>query len=77
MQMEPVVRPLFTVAQIEDKIVVSAEISECDLYDKPCFFKGAGRLRFLKNPAVGSWGRGAEKNRVDKIRQDLYIDIYT
>lgn len=45
LQMEPVVRPLFTVAQIEDKFVVSAEISECDIHDKPCFYKGAGRLR--------------------------------
>ena len=44
-QLEPVVRPLFTVAQIAGKLVVSAEISECDIYDKPCFYKGAGRLR--------------------------------
>lgn len=45
LQMEPVVRPLFTVAVIEGRSVVSAEISECDIYDKPCFYKGAGRLR--------------------------------
>lgn len=45
LQMEPVIRPLFTVAQIKDKLVVSAEISECDIYEKPCFYKGAGRLR--------------------------------
>ena len=45
MQMEPIVRPLFTIAQAADKLVVSAEISECDIYDKPCFYKGAGRLR--------------------------------
>lgn len=45
LQMEPILRPLFTVVQIEGKIVVSAEISECDIYDKPCFYKGAGRLR--------------------------------
>jgi ATP-dependent DNA helicase RecG len=45
LQMEPVVRPLFTVAQVGDKLVVSAEISECDIYDKPCFYRGAGRLR--------------------------------
>lgn len=45
LQMEPVVRPLFTVAQMEDKLVVSAEISELDIYEKPCFYKGAGRLR--------------------------------
>ncbi|MBN4050963.1 MAG: AAA family ATPase [Alkaliphilus sp.] len=45
LQMQPVVRPLFTVARIKDKLVVSAEIYECDIYDKPCFYKGAGRLR--------------------------------
>lgn len=45
LQMEPIVRPLFTVAQIADKVVVSAEIFECSINDKPCFYKGAGRLR--------------------------------
>nr|WP_312579819.1 ATP-binding protein [Sedimentibacter sp.] len=45
LQMAPVVKPLFTVAQIEGKLVVSAEISELDIYDKPCFYRGAGRLR--------------------------------
>lgn len=45
LQMEPVVRPVFTVARLSEHIIVSAEISECDIYDKPCFYKGAGRLR--------------------------------
>lgn len=45
LQMEPVVRPLLTVANKEGKLIVSAEISEVDIYDKPCFYKGAGRLR--------------------------------
>ena len=45
LQMEPVVRPVFTIAEIDGKTVVSAEISECDLFDKPCFYKGAGRIR--------------------------------
>lgn len=45
LQMDPVVRPLLTVAQVGNKLVVSAEISECDIYDKPCFYKGSGRLR--------------------------------
>ena len=45
LQMEPVVRPLFTVVRINELLVVSAEISECDMYVKPCFYKGAGRLR--------------------------------
>lgn len=45
LQMEPVVRPLFTVAKVAEKVVICAEISECDIYAKPCFYKGAGRLR--------------------------------
>lgn len=45
LQMEPVIRPVFTVADYEGKAVVSAEIPECDINDKPCYYKGAGRLR--------------------------------
>ncbi len=45
LQMEPIGKPLFTVAKVEDKVIVSAEIAECDIYDKPCFYRGAGRLR--------------------------------
>lgn len=44
-QMIPIVRPLFTVAKIGEAIVVSAEISECDIIDKPCYYRGSGRLR--------------------------------
>jgi ATP-dependent DNA helicase RecG len=44
-QMSPVVRPLFTVATMEDKVIISAEISECDTNEKPCFYKGAGKMR--------------------------------
>lgn len=45
LQMEPVVRPIFTVTDYHGKKVVSAEISEIDTSDKPCFYKAAGRLR--------------------------------
>lgn len=45
LQMEPVVRPLCTVAVVDGKTVVSAEIQEMDNFQKPCFYKGAGRLR--------------------------------
>lgn len=45
LQMEPIVRPVFTVTEIDGKSIVSAEISECDIFDKPCYYKGAGRLR--------------------------------
>ena len=44
-QMQPVVRPFFTVTEYEGKIVVSAEIPECESEDKPCFYKPAGRIR--------------------------------
>ena len=44
-QMTPVVRPLCTVATIDDKTFVAAEIHEIDIIDKPCFYNGAGRLK--------------------------------
>ena len=44
-QMDPVVRPFFTIAEYNGKIVVSAEIPECDPENKPCFYKPAGRIR--------------------------------
>lgn len=44
-QMTPIVRPLCTVASIGEKVFVSAEIQEIDIFDKPCFYTGAGRLK--------------------------------
>ena len=44
-QMTPVVRPVCTVASIESKVFVSAEIQEIDIFEKPCFYTGAGRLK--------------------------------
>lgn len=44
-QMEPAVRPVFTVTDVAGKQVVSAEIPECDINQKPCYYKGAGKLR--------------------------------
>lgn len=44
-QMEPELRPLCTVTGINGKTVVSAEIQEIDNELKPCFYKGAGRLK--------------------------------
>lgn len=45
LQMEPVVRPVFTVAEIDGKVVVSAEIAECDDFDKPCYYRGVGKMK--------------------------------
>lgn len=45
LQMEPIVRPVFTVTTYDGKTIVSAEISECEITEKPCFYKAAGRVR--------------------------------
>lgn len=57
LQMEPVVRPLCTVAEVEGKVIVCAEIQEIDNNFKPCFYKGAGRLK-------GSYIRVADGDRL-------------
>lgn len=44
-QMEPVVRAVFTTAEIDGKYVVSAEIPPVDVTDRPCYYKGKGRLK--------------------------------
>ena len=44
-QMEPLVRALFTVCEIENKIVVSAEIPGVDISERPVFYKGVGRIK--------------------------------
>ena len=44
-QMEPSVRALFTVCEIDGATVVSAEIPGVDIADRPVFYKGVGRLK--------------------------------
>ena len=44
-QMEPPVRALFTVCEIEGKILVSAEIPGVDISERPVFYKGVGRVK--------------------------------
>ncbi|MGN1318218.1 MAG: ATP-binding protein [Lachnospirales bacterium] len=57
LQMEPVIRPLCTTTIIDGKTVVCAEISEIDNFQKPCFYKGSGRLK-------GSYIRVADGDRL-------------
>lgn len=45
LQMEPVVRPLLTVVEKDEKCFVSAEIPGIDLSDRPCYYRGVGRLK--------------------------------
>lgn len=44
-QMEPKVRPLFTVASKEGKTFVAAEIPGIDVADRPCYYRGRGRMK--------------------------------
>lgn len=44
-QMEPAVRALFTVCEIEGKLVVSAEIPGVDSSERPVYYKGVGRIK--------------------------------
>ena len=43
--MEPPVRALFTITNIEDKNIVSAEIPGIDYYERPCYYKGVGKYK--------------------------------
>ena len=44
-QMEPPVRAIFTLAELEGVTICSAEIPSVDLSERPCYYKGAGRVR--------------------------------
>ncbi len=44
-QMEPAVRALFTVCEIDGNTVVSAEIPGVDISERPVFYKGVGRIK--------------------------------
>ena len=45
LQMEPAVRPLLTVAVKDGKAFVAAEIPGMDLAERPCYYRGRGRLK--------------------------------
>ncbi len=44
-EMEPVVRALFSVCEVDGKAIISAEIPGMDISERPVFYKGAGRIR--------------------------------
>ena len=44
-EMEPIVRPVLTVAQKDGKSFVCAEIPGIDLTKRPCFYRGHGRTK--------------------------------
>lgn len=44
-QMQPVVRPVFTIAEKDGKQFVAAEIPGIEVADRPCYYAGKGRLK--------------------------------
>ncbi|MCA5963759.1 ATP-binding protein [Blautia sp. RD014234] len=44
-QMEPPVRAVFTFAEYEGVNICSAEIPAIDLAERPCYYKGAGKVK--------------------------------
>lgn len=44
-QMEPPVRAVYTVAEVNGLPVCAAEIPAIDLSERPCYYKGAGRVK--------------------------------
>ncbi len=44
-QMEPAVRALFTICEVDNNIVVSAEIPSVDISERPVFYRGVGRIK--------------------------------
>lgn len=44
-QMEPPVRAVFTVTEYDGLYIVSAEIPPVDIAERPCFYKGKGRVK--------------------------------
>ncbi len=44
-QMEPPVRALFSIAECDGKPILSAEIPGLDYAERPCYYRGAGRVK--------------------------------
>ena len=61
LQMEPVLRPLYTAAEYQSVTIVSAEIPEVEYEKGPCYYRGKGRL-------AGSYVRVGD--------QDLHMTEY-
>ncbi len=44
-QMEPPVRAVFTTAEFEGVLICAAEIPAVDVADRPCYYRGSGRIK--------------------------------
>ncbi|MCL2102201.1 MAG: putative DNA binding domain-containing protein, partial [Fibromonadales bacterium] len=78
-QMAPEIRPVFTACEIDGKMIVSLEIPEINVHDKPCFYKGAGRL---KGSYVRIGGQDIQMTEYEvysyeSFKQQIYDDLKT
>ena len=78
-QMEPAVRALFTICEIDGKVIVSAEIPGIEISERPCFYKGVGRIK-------GSYVRVGDADELmseyeiysyDAFRKRIHDDLRT
>lgn len=65
-EMEPVVRPLITICDIDGKSIVSAEIPGLEIANRPCYYKGKGKIK-------GSYIRSGDS---DELMTDYEIYSY-
>ena len=45
LMMEPKIRPIITICEYNGKIIASAEIPELDIFNKPCYYSGKGKMK--------------------------------
>ena len=45
LMMEPKIRPIITICEYDGKIIASAEIPELDVFYKPCYYSGKGKMK--------------------------------
>lgn len=45
LMMDPKIRPIITICEYDGKIIASAEIPELDVFNKPCYYSGKGKMK--------------------------------
>ena len=76
-QMQPPVRGVFTHTEIEGKMVCAVEIPGIDLSERPCYYKGTGRLRgaYIRVGDADLRMTDYELYSYEAFRKYLYDDI--
>jgi ATP-dependent DNA helicase RecG len=78
-QIQPAVRPLFSVCETEGKIVVSAEIPGIDISERPAYYMGIGRVKgsFVRVGEADEQMSDYEIYSYDAYRRRVRDDIRT